>query len=115
MTDLLDLIEAGVRASDPDTSAKAATNPASIVRFGTQRRRLLEAYEDGIVRLFLSDEEAAERAGLLRTGFWKRCSELRAAGLIVRTGTKEGSCGTEVMVCRITVLGHDVLRDGGDQ
>lgn len=60
---------------------------------------LLEAFRssaDG-----LTDEEAAEIAGLhVRTCWWKRCSELRAAGLIVETGrTRKGSSGRQRIVC----------------
>ena len=39
---------------------------------------------------------------------WKRCSELREAGLIQDTGQRRDSTyGSEVMVCRITSKGSE--------
>lgn len=87
------------RRDDPSTSHKAAR----VAKFnaGSQKYMLLTAYarnEHG-----LTDEEAAQISDLLHVGFWKRCSELRNAGYIERTGeTRIASSGAPQDVCRIT-------------
>jgi hypothetical protein len=95
------------RMTDPATSRKAAENIK--VRSGSQRHTLLVAYGD---HGSLTDEEAGEITGLRRPGvcYWKRCSELRAAGYIEPTGqTRLSSVGEAQMVCRLTDLGREVL------
>jgi hypothetical protein len=95
------------RMTDPATSRKAAENIK--VRSGSQRHTLLVAYGD---HGSLTDEEAGEITGLRRPGvcYWKRCSELRAAGYIEPTGqTRLSSVGEAQMVCRLTDLGRGVL------
>jgi len=58
---------------------------------------LLDAYRDNPEGL--TDEEAAQLAGL-PPGAWKRCSELRAKGLITWCGaTRVASSGRRAQVC----------------
>jgi hypothetical protein len=93
------------RSSDPVTSKAAARGVA--YRAGSQKARLLAAYAahpEG-----LTDEEAAGLAGLLHTGFWKRCADLRNDGVIAPVVTpayvlvtRAASSGEQVMVCRMT-------------
>lgn len=91
------------RASDPATSKAAAH--AVAYRTGTHKANLLAAYAaaypDG-----LTDEEAATIAGLVTTGYWKRCSDLRNDGritpLLDSLGapiTRVASSGQNVIVC----------------
>lgn len=90
------------RRDDPSTSHKAAR----VAQFnsGTQKYQLLVAYArstDG-----LTDEQAAGASNLLHVGYWKRCSELRNAGYITRTGeTRVASSGAAQDVCCITEAG----------
>ncbi len=93
------------RRSDPPTAKDAAR----LVRPGSARRRLLEAHlrhPDG-----LTDEEAAEKAGLsLHSEYATRCSELMRAGLIADTPlARSGGSGMARTVRRITPLGEEVL------
>ena len=97
----------GVRANDPTTSTKAA---ATIwVRAGSQRELLLSKYAGAD----MTDEEAGHASGLAQQTkccYWKRCSELRANGYIVITGTTRiGSAGSSMMVCAITPEGLAAL------
>lgn len=95
-------VQAMARRDDPSTSRKAAR----VAKFnaGSQKYRLLVEYarrDDG-----LTDEEAASACDLLHVGFWKRCSELRNAGYVERTGeTRIASSGAAQDVCRITEAG----------
>lgn len=94
------------RATDPDTSAAAARDVK--VRAGTQMARLLAAYA---TRDALTDHEAALAADLAHTGYWKRCADLRDAGLIEDTGDRVmGHQGSHVMTCRITDKGRGAHR-----
>ena len=105
---------APARHSDPETSHKAAAMP---FRRDSQRHRLLAEYasaqdfDDG-----LTDEEAAEAAGVFRGCPWKRCSELREMGMIAPLRLPDGSVGTRVStmgaeqrVCKITEKGRKAL------
>lgn len=84
------------RATDPDTSKAAAKLGHS--KRQSARYSLALAYA---LNGPLTDEEAARLAGLGQ-GAWKRCSELRASGMIDDTGERRvGSAGAEVMVCRM--------------
>lgn len=97
------------RDTDPDTSRDAgkAVQP----RRGSQQALLLQAY--GNARLGLTDEEAGDRTGLSQNRkccYWKRCSELRHAGLIVDTNVRrDSSAGSPQMVCVITQKGLEAL------
>lgn len=102
------------RTGDHTTSAAGAR--AVAVRAGTQAHRLLVAYEIHSY-IGLTDEEAAGRAELLGSCYWKRCGELREDGLIETVPspghdgvyTRLGSAGTARIVCRITDAGRNML------
>ena len=91
------------RTTDPATSRQA-----SPVRGGTHRAILLEQYATAL-ELGLTDEEAGASAALAGheiRGYWKRCSDLRAAGLIQDLGlTRTVSSGSQAIVCGITQIG----------
>lgn len=98
------------RRTDPATS-HAATE-AVTVRAGTQRHRLLAAFGLPAAVQGLTDEEAADLADGVpyRSEYAKRCSELRAGGLIDPTGdTRPGVAGHERIVSRITDRGRAEL------
>lgn len=93
------------RTDDKPTSVAGAASVA--LRAGTQKARLLEVYRQGPA----TDEEAAARAGLLRSCYWKRCGELREDGLIKATGeTRVGEAGVSREVCALTPSGVEVLK-----
>ena len=84
---------------------------------GTHRHRLLQAYWRGAV-LGCTDEEAATRAGLLRSMYWCRCGELRGAGLVVMligddgmVVTRPGVSGRDRNVYVLTSAGRAVLAE----
>lgn len=83
------------RATDPGTSHAAAASMRDTSK--SHRAELLVAYR--MHPQGLTDEEACDWTGI--SGGWKRCSELRAAGLIVDTGkTRPGKSGRLQSVCR---------------
>lgn len=86
------------RATDPETSVKAARRLQS----GSAKSALLQQYYSRD----LTDEEAAELTGLGLYTASKRCADLRRDGLIEAVGIREGSSGSERMVCRITDAGR---------
>jgi hypothetical protein len=96
------------RSADPITSALGAGDVKP--RRTTQAMQLLAEYahRDG-----LTDEEAGLFSGLLsrpKCCYWKRCSELRAKGLIAPTGvTRLSSAGSAMQVCAITAEGRKAL------
>ena len=101
---LFDALPPAARASDPHTSHLAASHAR--VRAQSQLGRLLNTYAHPSASDGLTDEMAAQHAGLsMRSCWWKRCSELRALELIERCGTGRSSLGEDVMVCKITRLG----------
>ena len=56
----------------------------------------------------LTDDEAAQSAGVLDTCYWKRCNELRQEGLIVNTGRKrKGLSNMKRMICVPVATAHD--------
>ena len=88
------------RDNDPATSHAALAKGRASRRSDCER--LLSQYRRAGAR-GLTDAEAAERAGLLASGYWKRCSDLRTAGSIAPTGeTRLGANGRHLMVCRIS-------------
>ena len=97
------------RNTDPETSVKGAQDVKP--RRGSQTMLLLAEYthRDG-----LTDEEAGLFSGLLsrpKCCYWKRCSELRAKGLITPTGeTRLSSAGSAMQVCAITAEGRQALK-----
>lgn len=95
------------RTADPSTSHRAAART-----FGrkTQMAQLLVQYRGNADRggLGLIDEEAADLAAI--RGGWKRCSDLRNAGMIAPTGAeRKSSSGSDSQVCLITDLGRRTL------
>lgn len=92
------------RRDDHDTSragARAVTKQAPNLRVALLRE-FLAAGPDG-----LTDEEAAERAGVLDTCYWKRCNELRQDVWIMPTDrTRKGRKGVKRTVSVITSVGR---------
>jgi hypothetical protein len=87
------------RHSDPWTSHAAAISIRQTAK--SQREAILAAYAD--YPNGLTDEEAASIAGA-KGCWWKRCSELRAEGLIVDTGyVRNGSAGRARIVCAVPI------------
>ena len=101
------------RSTDPATSAKAARSVA--VRAGSQAAKLLAVYAAHITRGDLTDDEAADHAGLLVIPgccWWHRCSDLRDRGLIAPTGSRISTLtGEERMTCKITDAGWSLAND----
>lgn len=98
---------------DLPTQKQGAADVA--VRAGSQKHKLLVAYwtvETHGHTAGLTDEEASAHAALpIRSCFWKRCGELRQAGLIAPTGEeRKGDAGTPRIVCRITEAGKEWFR-----
>lgn len=93
------------------TSARAAADPRNLLRWGSQRHRLLEVYKNCRRKAGLSDEEAAVNADLFLVGtmFWARCAELRNLGLIEEAGETVSRMGNAVKTCRITKTGIETL------
>lgn len=101
------------RTNDYATSVEGAVQVEG--RAPNQRWRLLHEYfrDDEYNGNGLTDEQAAEYAGLLASCYWKRCGELRADGLIEFTGdTRPGAAGTSRNISRITERGWTALRVG---
>ena len=65
----------GARATDPDTSHTAATSDRRADDRAVRERLLIEWYREGADGL--TDQEAADRAGLTHRTYWKRAGELR--------------------------------------
>jgi hypothetical protein len=94
------------RATDPETSQRGAADVR--IRAMSQKHVLLGAYiaagDEG-----LTDDQAGRYSRLSdnpRCGYWKRCSELRAVGLIERTGRVGMSdTGNDADICSITPAG----------
>lgn len=98
------------RGTDPATSHAATA--AIRVTANNQRGRLLRAFRG--VDKGLTDEEAAEFAPevSLHSEYSKRCSELRAEGLIAPTGeTRHGRAGVARLVSALTDLGRAKLAE----
>lgn len=90
------------RANDHGTSVAAASavEPTTRTCRSMLRRAFIDAGKAG-----LTDEEAARRAGLLHTCYWKRCGELRADAVIAWTGfERKGAAGVNRKVSAIVVL-----------
>lgn len=95
----LDLFAAASRARRNDRPTSRAA--ARTIEAGGILEQFANAYRAAGVR-GLTDLEAARAVDAdPESCWWKRCSELRAAGLIVDTGeTREGTRGRARMVCR---------------
>lgn len=96
-----DLSPGRARRRDYPTSNAGASDVS--YRAGSQKARLLAAYQDA-GSVGLTDEEACTAARIsLLSCYWKRCNELRQAGVITATGEqRRGRAGVERMVCRIS-------------
>lgn len=81
MSDAIDLFTPIARASDPDTSHEAAKRVEP--RRGTIAATALAMYR-AYSHTGLTDAELEAYTGI--RGIWKRCSDLRNAGLIRPTG-----------------------------
>jgi hypothetical protein len=96
------------RSADPITSVLGAGEVKP--RRRSQAMLLLAEYLKGR----MTDEEAGMASGLAlkpKCCYWKRCSELRAMGLIIPTGeTRLSSAGSAMQVCEITEEGEKALR-----
>lgn len=83
------------RRNDHATSIAGANDVA--YRAGSQKARLLDVFRNHYPGA-LTDEEAAKRAGLEDTCYWKRCGELREDGhigqIFDRHGTPETRTGS---------------------
>mgnify|MGYP006921296537 CR=1 FL=1 len=105
-----ELTHARARRDDHATSKAAAAAVAP--RAGSQRARLLAVYAQPWMGGEWTDEEAAQRAGLLGSCYWKRCGELRDGGwleVVAVNGqevTRTGAAGSPRIVCRITPAGR---------
>jgi hypothetical protein len=103
------------RKTDPITSAQGAHDVAQ--RAPSQMMRLLLTYQDA--RSGRTDDEAAQEANLLHTGYWKRCSELRTNGWIAPVKiagmafTRRSRAGSSAQVCLITDEGRAELSRRG--
>jgi hypothetical protein len=106
------------RTTDPETSQEAGsdTEGRSAIRV-----LLLREYAEALLALGdgLTDHEAMVLAGFdPRDGHWRRCSDLRSAGLITQvisggipvTRVSERT-GKRQMVCTVTDAGIDTLRN----
>jgi hypothetical protein len=95
------------RSADPITSVLGGGNVKP--RRTSQAMLLLAEYLQG----GMTDEEAGMASGLAlkpKCCYWKRCSELRAMGLIIPTGeTRLSSAGSAMQVCEITEEGEKAL------
>lgn len=102
--------DVNVRAKDPKTSKMASQSVA--FRSGTQKAKLLAVYFEA-QEAGLTDEQAGHASGLAsrpKCCYWKRCSELRHAGLITVTGeVRKSSVGEQQQVCAITSAGRELL------
>lgn len=95
------------RITDPDTSRDAVP-----VNLSDQAYRVLRAYRTG---LELLDHDAYRLVGMDNGGRMahQRCSDLRKAGMIERTGRRgQTPSGKAGYVCRITPRGLAYLEAG---
>lgn len=63
-----------------------------------------------------TDEQAAHRAGLLSSTYWKRCSELRELGYIEQPKgepVRKGTRGVSRLISQITKSGREYLASRG--
>lgn len=101
------------RHTDPDTSHAAAASDS--LRRCTLKRELLSVYwqhtREGGPPITNREASNLVDGGVVIEGYWKRCSELRKAGLIERCGTGfDEVTGKRVMACAITREGYAALR-----
>lgn len=101
----------GSRRRDPGTSKAGAVDVT--IRAGSQRFKLLTAYANAPLATHgLTSDQARERAKISeRSCYWKRVSELHAAGLIMTAGEREGDAGSKQTVYAITMKGVQALEN----
>lgn len=100
--DLFDTLHA--RPTDPSTSHEAADS----IDITRQCYLILRSYRTGQPLL---DHDAYRLAGFPSTLARQRCSDLRVAGFIERTGDRaQTPSGKAGFLCRITETGLDYLR-----
>jgi hypothetical protein len=99
------------RRRDPGTSKAGAADVT--IRAGSQRFKLLTAYANAPLATHgLTSDQARERAKISeRSCYWKRVSELHAAGLIMTAGEREGDAGSKQTVYAITMKGVQALEN----
>ena len=98
-----------VRVGDPVTSQQGALDVK--VRRGSQQHRLLAVYGHNTGIGLTADQAVAQTTISVRSCYWKRVSELVAAGLLEDTGrTWMGDQGSMQRVNRITDAGLALLR-----
>lgn len=91
---------------DPATSRAAATNPANVVRFGTDRHNLLLAFS---LHSDLTPDEAGELAHVTGYNPRRRASDLLRSGYLEPVGYERNGC----RVLRITDAGRRALAAAG--
>jgi hypothetical protein len=105
------------RHHHPNRGGSADGAYAVSFRAGTQKHKLLKAYDELPDGRALTDDKAAQRAGLLYATYWMRCSELREGGFIkqvVIDGVPQegmGLHGSPRMLCHITAYGRAFLEE----
>jgi hypothetical protein len=99
------------RNTDPKTSKAVGKDKDTLLKWGSQRHKILAVYKDNPQGLI--DEEAGEISGLrdIRSCcYWKRCSELRQAGYLEDTGlTKKSKANKDQLISKITEKGLERL------
>jgi hypothetical protein len=92
------------RPTDPATSHEAVAD----INITQQCYLILRAYACGLA---LTDHDAYRLAGFPPTLARQRCSDLRHAGFIERTGDRGATpSGKAAFLCRITQAGLDYLK-----
>ena len=107
--DLFAPVVPAARAADPATSNEGIHDV--LPRAGSQQAKLLLAYANR--PMGLTNWEAGEASGLSASPqccYWKRCSELLAAGLTSETHqTRPTPSGSDQRVCAITAKGYAMV------
>jgi hypothetical protein len=105
--DPIEAVPGRSRKRGAETSRASGRRAVCQITWGSQRARLLIAYQEHGP---LSDEQAGIFGHVKRVADTRRLSELRAAGLIARTGQKRKTkSGSDAMVCQITDEGRKAL------
>jgi hypothetical protein len=104
-----DPVPGRIHHDDPITSFLAANKPANMMRFGTQRHKVLVAFGD-VDPEGLTSEEAGKVTNLGNYNDRRRCSELLKDGLLARNGElRDSHTGDPMHVLVITELGRKEL------
>jgi hypothetical protein len=89
---------------DPETSKAAATDPANMVRWGTQRYKILLVFMGRSAGL--TPDAVGAITGIGDYNHRRRCSELQRDGYLSPTGEVRDGC----RVLKITPAGERALR-----